>query len=267
MNYQHVRSENQANKTAAPKEANNSAGTQANIDAEEAEPAQEYCVLPSWSSYTSTVKSSESKNEGENPKKDTGTKFNEKLVDQEEQAFLEELERLKRQEKEEDDAAEALRKEFAQCTENLLLQSGAAKGSSTHSLNTVSIPISTANPSRVFSTGESSYSDSTNNSDQDNSQIPALEDIYDTPDNGIFTNASYDDKVEPKKKSKALEDESWADAMQEELLQFKIQKVWILVGLPNRKRAIRTKLVYMNKKDKRGIVVRNKARLIAQGYR
>ncbi|GJW37600.1 putative ribonuclease H-like domain-containing protein [Tanacetum coccineum] len=36
---------------------------------------------------------------------------------------------------------------------------------------------------------------------------------------------------EPKKISEALEDESWVDAMQEELLQFEIQKVWILVDL------------------------------------
>ncbi|GJW91409.1 hypothetical protein Tco_0168962 [Tanacetum coccineum] len=34
---------------------------------------------------------------------------------------------------------------------------------------------------------------------------------------------------EPKKISEALEDESWVDAMQEELLQFEIQKVWVLV--------------------------------------
>ncbi|GKF85862.1 retrovirus-related pol polyprotein from transposon TNT 1-94 [Tanacetum coccineum] len=39
-----------------------------------------------------------------------------------------------------------------------------------------------------------------------------------------------------------------------------------LVDLPYGKRAIRTKWVYKNKKDERGIVVRNKARLVAQGY-
>ncbi|GKF37782.1 putative ribonuclease H-like domain-containing protein, partial [Tanacetum coccineum] len=55
--------------------------------------------------------------------------------------------------------------------------------------------------------------------------------------------------------------------MQEELLQFKIQKVWILVDLPFRKKAIRTKRVNGIKKDERGVVVRNKARLVAQGYR
>ncbi|GJT32542.1 putative ribonuclease H-like domain-containing protein [Tanacetum coccineum] len=55
--------------------------------------------------------------------------------------------------------------------------------------------------------------------------------------------------------------------MQEELLQFKIQKVWTLVDLPYGKKAISTKWVYRNKKDKRGIVVRNKARLVALGYK
>ncbi|GJV85308.1 putative ribonuclease H-like domain-containing protein [Tanacetum coccineum] len=55
--------------------------------------------------------------------------------------------------------------------------------------------------------------------------------------------------------------------MQEELLQFKIQKVWTLVDLPRGKKAIGTKWVYRNKKDERGIVVRNKARLVAQGYK
>ncbi|GKE68520.1 putative ribonuclease H-like domain-containing protein [Tanacetum coccineum] len=71
---------------------------------------------------------------------------------------------------------------------------------------------------------------------------------------------------EPKKISEALEDESWVDAMQEELLQFEIQKVWILVDLPYGKKAIGTKWVYRNKKDERGVVVRNKARLVAQGH-
>ncbi|GJU91387.1 putative ribonuclease H-like domain-containing protein [Tanacetum coccineum] len=54
--------------------------------------------------------------------------------------------------------------------------------------------------------------------------------------------------------------------MQEELLQFKLQEVWTLVDLPNRKRAIGTKWVFRNKKDERGIMIRNKARLVAQGY-
>ncbi|GJX17685.1 putative ribonuclease H-like domain-containing protein [Tanacetum coccineum] len=59
------------------------------------------------------------------------------------------------------------------------------------------------------------------------------------------------DLVEPKKVIQALTDPSWIEAMQDELLQFKLQKVWTLVDLPYGKRAIRTKWVYRNKKDKR----------------
>nr|GEZ80138.1 hypothetical protein [Tanacetum cinerariifolium] len=43
-------------------------------------------------------------------------------------------------------------------------------------------------------------------------------------------------------------------------------QVWTLADLPYGKRAIGTKRIYRNKKDERGIVVRNKARLVAQGY-
>nr|GFB36411.1 retrotransposon protein, putative, Ty1-copia subclass [Tanacetum cinerariifolium] len=46
------------------------------------------------------------------------------------------------------------------------------------------------------------------------------------------------DQEEPKRIHQALKDPSWIEAMQEELLQFKMQKVWILVDLPYGKRAI-----------------------------
>ncbi|GJR27778.1 putative ribonuclease H-like domain-containing protein [Tanacetum coccineum] len=81
---QPVRSENQANKTACPKEAYHSAGTQENNDAGnsemETESAQDYFVWTIWSSYTSTVKSSEAKNEDEKTNKNTGLKTNKKLT-------------------------------------------------------------------------------------------------------------------------------------------------------------------------------------------
>ncbi|GKE08274.1 putative ribonuclease H-like domain-containing protein [Tanacetum coccineum] len=73
-------------------------------------------------------------------------------------------------------------------------------------------------------------------------------------------------QIEPKKISQALTDYNWIEAMQEELMQFKLQNVWTLVDLPNGKRAIGTKWVYRNKTDERGIVVKNKARLVAQAY-
>ncbi|GKB79610.1 putative ribonuclease H-like domain-containing protein [Tanacetum coccineum] len=72
---------------------------------------------------------------------------------------------------------------------------------------------------------------------------------------------------EPKKISEALKDDSWVEAMQEELLQFRLQQVWILVDLPHGAKVIGTKWVYRNKRDERGVVVRNKARLVAQGHR
>ncbi|GJU61374.1 putative ribonuclease H-like domain-containing protein [Tanacetum coccineum] len=72
---------------------------------------------------------------------------------------------------------------------------------------------------------------------------------------------------EPKTISQALKDESWVEAMQEELLQVKLQKVWILVDLPFGKKEIGTKWVFRNKRDERSIVVKNKARLVAQGFR
>ncbi|GJR21974.1 putative ribonuclease H-like domain-containing protein [Tanacetum coccineum] len=56
-------------------------------------------------------------------------------------------------------------------------------------------------------------------------------------------------------------------SMQEEMQQFINQKVWQLVPLPDGKIAIGTKWILKNKRDARGIVVRNKARLVAQGHR
>nr|GEW29748.1 hypothetical protein [Tanacetum cinerariifolium] len=70
----------------------------------------------------------------------------------------------------------------------------------------------------------------------------------------------------PKKVIQELKDPSWIEAMQEEFMQFKLQQVWTLVDLPYGKRSIGTKSIYRNKNDERGIVVRNKERLVAQGY-
>ncbi|GJW07516.1 putative ribonuclease H-like domain-containing protein [Tanacetum coccineum] len=91
-----------------------------------------------------------------------------------------------------------------------------------------------------------------------------IRDIHSAPQTRRMTKSVTEH--EPKKVIQALKDPSWIEAMQEELLQFKLQQVWTLVDLPYGKRAIGTKWVYRNKKDERGIVIRNKARLVAQGY-
>nr|GEV80168.1 hypothetical protein [Tanacetum cinerariifolium] len=72
-------------------------------------------------------------------------------------------------------------------------------------------------------------------------------------------------QIKPTRVTKALSDPAWVEAMQEELLQSKLQKVWILVYLSKGKKAIGTKWVFKKKKDERGIVIKNKARLVAQG--
>ncbi|GJV87927.1 putative ribonuclease H-like domain-containing protein [Tanacetum coccineum] len=88
---------------------------------------------------------------------------------------------------------------------------------------------------------------------------------YDTLNTCLY--ACFLSQIEPTSIAKDLSDSSWVEAMQEELLQFKLQQVWILVDLPNGKKAIGTKWVFRNKKDERGIMIRNKARLVAQGHR
>ncbi|KAK1686022.1 hypothetical protein QYE76_046870 [Lolium multiflorum] len=73
--------------------------------------------------------------------------------------------------------------------------------------------------------------------------------------------------VEPIKVFDALEDPDWVQAMHEELNNFKRNDVWTLVNRPDHCRnVIGTKWVFKNKQDEHGIVVRNKARLVAQCY-
>ncbi|GKA87554.1 putative ribonuclease H-like domain-containing protein, partial [Tanacetum coccineum] len=91
-----------------------------------------------------------------------------------------------------------------------------------------------------------------------------IRDIYSAPQTKTMTKSVTEH--EPKKVIQALKDPSWIEAMQEELLHFKLQQVWTLVDLPYGKRAIGTKWVYRNKKDEKGIVIRNKVRLVAQRY-
>ena len=73
--------------------------------------------------------------------------------------------------------------------------------------------------------------------------------------------------VEPKKIETALEDPFWCSAMKDELSQFEHNQVWTLVPKPDNKTIIGLKWIFRNKMDEEGNVIRNKARLVAQGYR
>jgi hypothetical protein len=77
---------------------------------------------------------------------------------------------------------------------------------------------------------------------------------------------SFVSSIEPKKIDEALLDVDWVNAMHKELNNFIRNKVWELVERPKDHNMIRTKWVFLNKQDQDGIVVRNNARLVAQGY-
>ncbi|GJY32541.1 putative ribonuclease H-like domain-containing protein [Tanacetum coccineum] len=303
MNYQPVTAGNQTNKNAGPQETNGNTGLKKNVDAgqteEENVSTQQYIVFPLWSSISSSYKSSDDKAKDYTVDDDACKKTVQEPASEYDQALKNVLDKMMDQEKEATEQSDAVRKEFeAQC-DSQLLQEKITRASSTNSFNTVSTPVNTASASRTFSpvgpsSGPSfvpfggSFPIDVANLPHD-PLMPELEDTAEIQSTGIFGNA-YDDhdletlntpyadqsvgaeadfnNMEPSTViAQALDDESWVEAMQEELLKFKIQKVWTLVDLPYGKKSIGTKWVYRNKKDERGIVVRNKARLVAQGYK
>ncbi|RVW15001.1 Copia protein [Vitis vinifera] len=77
----------------------------------------------------------------------------------------------------------------------------------------------------------------------------------------------YTSQIEPKNVEEALNDEAWVDALHEELNQFSRNDVWFLVPRPKDVNVIGTKWIFKNKMDENGVIVRNKARLVAQGFK
>nr|GEW34280.1 reverse transcriptase [Tanacetum cinerariifolium] len=269
MNYIPVSAGNQIDKNAGPQDTNGNAGTQANFDAGKMTRLQMIRL-----------------------RMILVQRLLRKPVNKEDQAYIDELDRLMSQEKEASNAANALRKEFKQ---GYMDQKGATKAGSTNSFNIVSNPINATSTSRTFSAGGPSFphldafiiANTLLYVDQNDSQIPNLEDTAKLRSTGIF-NSAYDDDLDiftspvqsigadadfnnmessivvipihthrvhidhlkdqilgdPKlavqtrgmaKKSsrahsfvaQALDDESWVEAMQEELLQFSLQKVYV----------------------------------------
>ncbi|GJS75075.1 retrovirus-related pol polyprotein from transposon TNT 1-94 [Tanacetum coccineum] len=73
--------------------------------------------------------------------------------------------------------------------------------------------------------------------------------------------------VEPKNYKDALTLACWIKAMQEELNEFECLKVWELIPCPDKVIVITLKLIYKVKHDELGGILKNKARLVARGYR
>ncbi|GJU91626.1 putative ribonuclease H-like domain-containing protein [Tanacetum coccineum] len=282
MNYIPVSLENQSNSHACTSEVTNSAGTPQTPNAnayEEEDEADELIVVPIAVRHTAAKVGPR--------KSSTNSKAEE---------FLTELQNLKIQEKEaystgiSKDTPEilAFRRELDKLAPKHLREVPKNKATSTTSVNSGSGSVNSQH------TG------------QDDSGMPELT-VFNKPQKGIFDEASYDEEgmvhdfnnlptevaVSPiptlrihniHPQSQILGDpkssvqtrskvrqhsgaHALVEAMQEELLQFRLQLVWILVDLPHGAKVIRTKWVYRNKRDERGVVVRNKARLVAQGHR
>ncbi|GKF49213.1 hypothetical protein Tco_0142464, partial [Tanacetum coccineum] len=118
----------------------------------------------------------------------------------------------------------AFRRELEEIAQKHLGKVSKNTSTSTPSVNTGSAPINTGS------------------FDPDDSPMPELE-IFHKCETGIFDEEGVitdfnslptEIEEERKKISKALQDDSWVQAMQEELLQFKLQQVWVLVDLLHR---------------------------------
>ncbi|GKA43200.1 retrovirus-related pol polyprotein from transposon TNT 1-94 [Tanacetum coccineum] len=73
--------------------------------------------------------------------------------------------------------------------------------------------------------------------------------------------------VKPKNFKQAMTEPSWIDVMQEEIHEFERLQVWELVPCPDKVLLIKLKWIYKVKTDEFGGVLKNKARLVAQGFR
>ncbi|GJY10881.1 retrovirus-related pol polyprotein from transposon TNT 1-94 [Tanacetum coccineum] len=73
--------------------------------------------------------------------------------------------------------------------------------------------------------------------------------------------------IEPKSYKDALTESCWIESMQEELNEFERLEVWELMPHPDRVMIMTLKWIYKVKLDEMGGVLKNKARLVARGYR
>ncbi|GJY76367.1 retrovirus-related pol polyprotein from transposon TNT 1-94, partial [Tanacetum coccineum] len=73
--------------------------------------------------------------------------------------------------------------------------------------------------------------------------------------------------VEPMNFKQAMTEPSWINAMQEEIHEFKRLEVWELVLCPDKVFLIKLKWIYKVKIDESGGVLKNKARLVAHGFK
>nr|GFA40609.1 hypothetical protein [Tanacetum cinerariifolium] len=110
-----------------------------------------------------------------------------------------------------------------------------------------------------------STSNSTTPTETPSSIIP-----QDVGDDNLDMEAAHigsDPLVEPKTYKEALTQSCWIEAMQEEFHVFERLEVWELVPRPDKVMVITLKWIYKVKLDELGGILKNKARLVARGYR
>ncbi|GKD21466.1 putative ribonuclease H-like domain-containing protein, partial [Tanacetum coccineum] len=92
----------------------------------------------------------------------------------------------------------------------------------------------------------------------------SLKDDFDlSPNEGVFSGVYDDDNVGAEADFNNMDNTIDVSPIP----TLRIHKVWVLVDLPYGKKVIGTKWVFRNKRDKRSIIRKNKARLVAQGFR
>ncbi|GJW09268.1 putative ribonuclease H-like domain-containing protein [Tanacetum coccineum] len=133
---------------------------------------------------------------------------------------------------------------------------------STNSINTVSTPVSTAEPSSTNDAPSSPVNAAKTSKEHLFKQFSPFQNVFTLSD--VPNVSPMDDNT--RIFAGTYDDEYVGGQANLNNLETTMNKVWTLVDLPNGKRAIGTKWVFKNKKDERGIVVKNKARLVAQGY-
>ncbi|GKB19056.1 putative ribonuclease H-like domain-containing protein, partial [Tanacetum coccineum] len=221
----------------------NSSSISAGKDGKKEASATDYIILPIWA--TSSSKSPEDSKSSE----DT-----EKKATKEEEAFRDDLERMIIQEKAAKDAHDA-----SSSQENVnIVDSAADNTNSTDSINTVSSSVNTARANFDKNIGifGNAYDDREVGAEADIKNLELSQPVSPIPTTRIHKDHPKEQIIGDPKSTKQTRS----------MIKKSAEHVMTLMDLPNGKRASGTKWVYRNKKDERGIVVKNKARLVAQSY-
>ncbi|GKA40868.1 uncharacterized mitochondrial protein-like protein [Tanacetum coccineum] len=277
---------NQTNKNAGPKETNGNTGLKKNVDAgktqEENVPTQQYIVFPLWSSISSSYKSSDDKAKDDTVKGDA-CKMTKEAIEQ----------------------SDTVRKEFeAQCDSQEKITRGSSTNSfntistpvNTASASKTFSPIGLSSGPSFVCFGGSLPIDVANI--PHDRLMPELEDTVEIRSIDIFCNA-YDDhdletlntpyadqsvgaeadfnNIEPSTIISPIPTTKVHSIHPKAQIIGDPMSVVQIMGMTKKnsredamirgKKDIGTKWVYRNKKEKRGIVVKNKARQVAQGYK